>query len=525
MSDPQQPPSGQNPADDEQRLLSQKESLRSGTPLSEEELLKQKEALRPDGAGGADAELELDEHGQWVRRVSTQRGRVTDRLDPVGIADAPPEPTILTGDHTGGRRPLPPWLPPGIAIAGVLAVIIAAIIFAPREPPIVTATPTPAITGTAGAVAGGPTATPATAGTATPAPTGTATPTTAPPTPTLEPTARAERVALAYGLGRAAYDQNNWAETVNQLKLVYDLEPDHLGGEAKQLLAAAYYNWAVTTVYSATEALKDKPATAANDPLSRLDEALVYLDDALAITPPPEGTEAAGVVAETQSLARAARQLLTAYLAGRDHAGKEEWADAIQQYQKAGFQFLDQPLADVAQRLYDAYMARGRELEEAGRNGDARAIYEEAATLEAQGVNISDATARAGALVPPTPTPRPKPTSTPRPTTRIFKGVPVRSYPGSGNNGTFASCVSGRVSYGGAAIAGASLEVNNGPANRFPATTNSNGDYRVCGLGASDWSVVLFYVPGSPPIGNNPAVVFYVNGNAAQEAVVNFTGP
>lgn len=520
MSDPQQPPSGQNPADDEQRLLSQKESLRSGTPLSEEELLKQKEAIRPDGADGAGAELELDAQAEWVRRESTRRGRVTERLEQEGIPNAPPEPTILSGDHTGGHRPLPPWLPPGIAIAGVLAVIIAAIIFAPREPPIVTATPTPAITSTAGAVAGEPTATPA--------PTGTATPTAAPPTPTLSPEEKAEQVRLSFATGLEEYNAQNWAEAVTQLRQVYELEPDYLNGEAKQALTSAYYNWAVTTVYSATEALKDKPATAANDPLARLDEALVYLDDALAITPPPEGTEAAGVVAETQSLARAARQLLTAYLAGRDHAGKEEWADAIQQYQKAGFQFLDQPLADVAQRLYDAYMARGRELEEAGRNGDARAIYEEAATLEAQGVDISEATVQAAALVPPTPTPRPTPRATPRPTTpptRIFNGVPVRSYPGSGNNGTFASCISGRVTYGGAAIAGASLEVNNGPANRFSATTNSNGDYRVCGLGASNWSVVLFFVPGNPPIGNNPAIVVYVNGNAAQEALVNFTGP
>jgi hypothetical protein len=127
--------------------------------------------------------------------------------------------------------------------------------------------------------------------------------------------------------------------------------------------------------------------------------------------------------------------------------------------------------------------------------------------------------------VPPTPIPqptaRPIPTSPPQPQVRDFNAAPVVSYAGSGDSGRFESCVTGSVTGSEGPIVGAVVNVNNGP-NSFDATTGGGGNFRVCGLGASNWTAVLYFVPGTP-IGNQPAVTVYVNGLPEQHAVVSFT--
>jgi hypothetical protein len=121
----------------------------------------------------------------------------------------------------------------------------------------------------------------------------------------------------------------------------------------------------------------------------------------------------------------------------------------------------------------------------------------------------------------PTPVPRPNPTPIPQSQVRYFSVAPVVSYAGSGDSGRFESCVTGSVSGSEGPIVGAVVNVNNGP-NSFDATTGGGGNFRVCGLGASNWTAVLYFVPGTP-IGNQPAVTVYVNGLPAQHAVVSFT--
>ncbi|MFP4440634.1 MAG: SH3 domain-containing protein [Chloroflexaceae bacterium] len=121
----------------------------------------------------------------------------------------------------------------------------------------------------------------------------------------------------------------------------------------------------------------------------------------------------------------------------------------------------------------------------------------------------------------PTPVPRSNPTPIPQPQVRFFDAAPVVSYAGSGESGRFESCVTGSVTGSEGPIVGAVVNVNNGE-NFFDATTGGGGNFRVCGLGASNWTAVLYFVPGTP-IGNQPAVAVYVNGLPAQHTVVSFT--
>jgi hypothetical protein len=132
-------------------------------------------------------------------------------------------------------------------------------------------------------------------------------------------------------------------------------------------------------------------------------------------------------------------------------------------------------------------------------------------------------------LIPPTPVPQPLPQPNPnpipqpqpQPQVRYFSAAPVVSYAGSGDSGRFESCVTGSVTGSEGPIVGAVVNVNNGT-NSFDATTGGGGNFRVCGLGATNWTVVLYFVPGTP-IGNQPAVTVYVNGLPEQHAVVSFT--
>jgi hypothetical protein len=117
--------------------------------------------------------------------------------------------------------------------------------------------------------------------------------------------------------------------------------------------------------------------------------------------------------------------------------------------------------------------------------------------------------------VPPAP-----PTPTPLPVVGFAARIDV-NFLGSGNSGQFTSCVAGRVyRANGGLYQGAQVNVNNGPVNSFNARTGRDGVYRVCGLGASNWSVVLRGAPGVR-LAQQTVKVVYVNGSA-QEAIVNF---
>lgn len=115
----------------------------------------------------------------------------------------------------------------------------------------------------------------------------------------------------------------------------------------------------------------------------------------------------------------------------------------------------------------------------------------------------------------------PEPSPTPLPAARFSARVDV-NFEGSGNSGQFRSCVAGRVQTGDerTRYQGALINVNNGPKNSFNTRTARNGEYRVCGLGASHWDVVLLQVPGMT-LAEKPRGVVYLNGDG-REAIVHF---
>lgn len=134
----------------------------------------------------------------------------------------------------------------------------------------------------------------------------------------------------------------------------------------------------------------------------------------------------------------------------------------------------------------------------------------------------STATSPTNTAIPlPTDTATKPPTLSPTPLGLRFKVRVDVSYPGSGNAQTYKSCVAGHVSGIKKVYAGVTVNVNNGPDNSYTTLTGEDGVYRVCGLGASNWSVVIKKVPGQR-LSKEPVGVVYVNGGD-QEAIVNFS--
>ncbi len=130
---------------------------------------------------------------------------------------------------------------------------------------------------------------------------------------------------------------------------------------------------------------------------------------------------------------------------------------------------------------------------------------------------------------PPPPTAVPRPTPIPlRPTATA---VPQRGYYGRINrnypevqgksSGNAASCITGRViQRNGSGVGGAVGNINNGGPG-IEWTTNGNGDFSLCGLGYSNWAVVLNYTPNGFN-GNLVVAGVWVNGNSDQVGVVEF---
>jgi hypothetical protein len=82
--------------------------------------------------------------------------------------------------------------------------------------------------------------------------------------------------------------------------------------------------------------------------------------------------------------------------------------------------------------------------------------------------------------------------------------------------------VQGRVvDRSGSGVAAALIVVNNGAAS-VDRQTNLAGEFSICGLGDSTWSVVLRYVPGEPTLAREVAATVYVNGGPDHVAIVNF---
>lgn len=217
---------------------------------------------------------------------------------------------------------------------------------------------------------------------------------------------------------------------------------------------------------------------------------------------------------------------LESYLDGREAIDAVQWQSAVAVFENRDvlpFEFDGIRILDLPGQLYRAYLGQEGSLTSSASFDDRSSILEQALALEAEDVDVREARDRLAALPTPVPpTVEPSPTRRPQPAARRFRASVGASFPGTGKSGSFNSCIRGRVvDRNGRGVAAAVGAVNNGQIS-FDWTTDSNGVYNRCGLGPSNWASVLFFVPGQPPLGNQPNMTVYVNGDPAQQAIVNF---
>lgn len=114
---------------------------------------------------------------------------------------------------------------------------------------------------------------------------------------------------------------------------------------------------------------------------------------------------------------------------------------------------------------------------------------------------------------------RPRAAPQPAPT---FAVAARKSFEGSGDSGQYASCIDVQILGRGGPVSGAVIGINNGDLS-YQDQTDQSGYSGRCGLGASTWSVVVFWAPGSGQA-HGSATTVYVSGAPEQRAAVVFQG-
>ncbi|HMQ30077.1 MAG TPA: hypothetical protein PKD53_05080 [Chloroflexaceae bacterium] len=104
-----------------------------------------------------------------------------------------------------------------------------------------------------------------------------------------------------------------------------------------------------------------------------------------------------------------------------------------------------------------------------------------------------------------------------------FAVVTRKSFDGSGVSGQFASCIDVQILGRDGPVGGAVVGINNGD-HSYQDQTDPGGYSGRCGLGASTWSVVLFWTPEGGPA-QPVATTVYVSGAPEQRAAVVFQRP
>lgn len=138
--------------------------------------------------------------------------------------------------------------------------------------------------------------------------------------------------------------------------------------------------------------------------------------------------------------------------------------------------------------------------------------------LEVSAETVASATTEAASTAPTSaPPPRRRPTVVPA---SVFAVAQRKSFDGSGASGQFASCIDIQVLGRGGPVAGAVIGINNGE-HSYQDQTDQSGYAGRCGLGASTWSVVLFWTPGGGS-GRELATTVYVSGASEQRAAIVF---
>ncbi|MBM7843203.1 serine/threonine protein kinase [Herpetosiphon giganteus] len=218
--------------------------------------------------------------------------------------------------------------------------------------------------------------------------------TTAAATPTAEQTSDPQEAKrLEYVVGQEAYAQQDWPKAAAAFDKVLAIDPAYL--DLSNIGSATYYNWTINELTG-----PDKVASG-----------LEILNKTFGFKPDHQpGTNLAKV--------------LNLYRNGQTAAEQQDWQAAINAYREAQtagsgeFGDLMGKLQTVKQ-LYEAYLGRGRQLEEAGNIEGANAIYREAAGLQELDGNLDVATANsriratAPTEVPATPTRPAPPTAVP----------------------------------------------------------------------------------------------------------------
>jgi len=311
-----------------------------------------------------------------IRDVAHEIGLASSRIQLASSQDARPwsaqstlaDHRIRSGDDIWVRAVTPPRPPAPIIIAGVVAVLtVAALILGVGRLLGSTQSPQPT------ALAEAPTVTLVQSSIPT-VPPATAIPTSIPtPTRTIE-----EQKRFDYALGREAYQNQDWPGATDALKRVYALDPAYL--DTAETLAATQYNWAVNTLTSADRATES---------LTILRETFVY--------------------SPTHQLARDLEQKLVLYTDGVSATETQDWETATRYFEQ--LRGISPDFLDVAQQLYDAYMAISNQRREANNSTDALASCRLAADLSS--VDTSSAQECIVALAP---TPTPVPTRQPTPT-------------------------------------------------------------------------------------------------------------
>jgi hypothetical protein len=123
----------------------------------------------------------------------------------------------------------------------------------------------------------------------------------------------------------------------------------------------------------------------------------------------------------------------------------------------------------------------------------------------------------------PPPTPRPTGGAQPAARGRVFGAIPQRAFPPGPHTEQRLSCVAGAVVRAdGSPVAGAVGNVNNAAAF-LSWTTDGEGRYSVCGLGWSNWAVVLDYIPDRPGLARQSSIGgVWLDGTAEQQALIVF---
>lgn len=109
---------------------------------------------------------------------------------------------------------------------------------------------------------------------------------------------------------------------------------------------------------------------------------------------------------------------------------------------------------------------------------------------------------------------------TPAPAAPGYAVATRKSFEGSGNSGQYASCIDVQILGRDGPVAGAVIGINNGDLS-YQDQTDQGGYSGRCGLGASTWSVVLFWTPGGGQA-QGAATTVYLSGAPEQRAAVVF---